>query len=920
MTGAPELPCGCCAGVHVATPAAVANRPGLDRLRYRVGTHGSFLSSMLARLSAAEFPGLARLTTRDPADPAIALLDAWATIADVLTFYQERIANEGFLRTAVERRSVVELARLVGYEPRPGVAAATHLALELEPGYEETIAEGTRVRSVPGPGELPQVFETSEPLPAKAAFNRLGVRLTRPQVVTKGTAAGLPTLWFQGTGLRLAANDAVLIVVGERECAHPFLRFVDRVEEDFEAKRTLVHLQLPPSGRQKRRKWWTKHLEVDALIEAVVNGAPAPTRVDARVPIGEPFDDTALRLAQVMHPGIKDVLYKAWSKAVVSKPDRVRVYAMRVRAPLFGSNAPDIAQYKKDGKLEDVGMWFTWKQTFESGKKVYLDAAYPGVRTGSILALHAPGKGPLVYGLDPTARIEVDVVTRNAYGLAGKASQVTLDGDDWIAVFGHGPNELDMEQYRSITAYGDNEPLELAEEPITTDVCRANLELDGLYEGLAPGRVLVVTGERADIPGVTGITEAELVEVADVRQAPVGEHGAIRPGDRHHTFLVLARGGLRHCYVRDTVQVYGNVVHATHGETKAEVLGSGDARSAHQAFTLRSAPVTRVSAPTPTGIETELEVRVDDVLWPRWPWFVGRGPAERGYVIRTDDEGVTMVVAPNGVEGRRLPTGAENVRARYRVGLGPSGNVAAGSLTQFVDKPLSLRGVVNPLRATGGADAETTDDARSHAALPIKALDRLVSVVDYADFARTFAGVGKATAHRVSDGRRQVVLVTVAGAGGIELTSESDVVVNLRRALRRFGDPSMAVRVLVANRLVLRLTANVGIDADREWPVVEARVRAALLERYSFGRQELGADVAESDVLATVHKVPGVRSVRLDHIDSTPAGGLLPKGYSPAERVVAQPARREAAGLLPADHLYLAPELPEFLLLREARP
>ena len=48
---------------------------------------------------------LRNLKTRDPNDFAIALLDAWATVADVLTFYHERIANEGYLRTATERRS-----------------------------------------------------------------------------------------------------------------------------------------------------------------------------------------------------------------------------------------------------------------------------------------------------------------------------------------------------------------------------------------------------------------------------------------------------------------------------------------------------------------------------------------------------------------------------------------------------------------------------------------------------------------------------------------------------------------------------------------------------------------------------------------------------------------------------------------------
>ncbi|MGA7933292.1 MAG: hypothetical protein WCA35_07070, partial [Kovacikia sp.] len=107
--------CGCCEGPDIITPISTANRPGLDALVYRVGTHSTFLETMKARLSSNEFGSLANLRTRDANDPAIALLDAWATVADVLTFYQERIANEGYLWTATERRSVLELARLVGY-------------------------------------------------------------------------------------------------------------------------------------------------------------------------------------------------------------------------------------------------------------------------------------------------------------------------------------------------------------------------------------------------------------------------------------------------------------------------------------------------------------------------------------------------------------------------------------------------------------------------------------------------------------------------------------------------------------------------------------------------------------------------------------------------------------------------------------
>src|SRR5215475_5829488 len=194
-----KAPCGCCEGVQVLTPMKRTNRPGLGALSYRVGTHSTFLETMKARLSsltvqttdedgqpAGTVRPLAGLTTREQDDPSIALLDAWATVADVLSFYQERIANEGYLRTAIERRSVLELARLVGYTLRPGVAATVFLAYTLDNNQlvPVEIPAGARSQSIPGPGELPQSFETSDPLDARQEWNNLQVRLTKPQDVT----------------------------------------------------------------------------------------------------------------------------------------------------------------------------------------------------------------------------------------------------------------------------------------------------------------------------------------------------------------------------------------------------------------------------------------------------------------------------------------------------------------------------------------------------------------------------------------------------------------------------------------------------------------------------------------------------------------------------------------------------------------
>ncbi len=177
--------CNCCARTPCACGTA-ANRGGLSAIRYRLGTHATFFQTMVDGLSGfvvtdtdtgATYRPLAKLTTRATDDTTIALIDAFAMVCDVLTFYQERIANEGYLRTATERRSVLELAREIGYELDPGVAAATYLAFTVEDApsapKQATVLVGTKVQSVPGPGEKPQVFETVEEALVRAEWNAL---------------------------------------------------------------------------------------------------------------------------------------------------------------------------------------------------------------------------------------------------------------------------------------------------------------------------------------------------------------------------------------------------------------------------------------------------------------------------------------------------------------------------------------------------------------------------------------------------------------------------------------------------------------------------------------------------------------------------------------------------------------------------
>jgi hypothetical protein len=164
----------------------VINRPGLSAIVFRAGTYGLFRLSMLQKI--ARTAGLSELQTRSDDDYAVTLIDMWATIADILTFYQERIANEGYLRTARLRDSVLRMARLLDYQLRPGVAATSLLTFTLDKDATLTIPIGLKVQSVPNDSEKPQTFETLESILADTRLNN--VRLVPSPVGINPLALG----------------------------------------------------------------------------------------------------------------------------------------------------------------------------------------------------------------------------------------------------------------------------------------------------------------------------------------------------------------------------------------------------------------------------------------------------------------------------------------------------------------------------------------------------------------------------------------------------------------------------------------------------------------------------------------------------------------------------------------------------------
>ncbi|MFG1889173.1 hypothetical protein ACGFIR_15060 [Micromonospora sp. NPDC049051] len=796
------------------------NPPGRGGIDYRLGRQADFVADMLARLGGR--PELAGLTTREADDPAVALLHAWAGTLDVLAFYQERIANEGFLGTATERGSVLMLARAIGYELRPGVAATTWLSFTVTatPGAPDgvPIPAGSQAQSVPGPGVLPQVFETVEPLLARPELNAVGLRVTEPRAVRPGD----DTLHLAGTETVLVPGHALLLVGPDW----------------FDVRRVRAVTAVLPQA-------------ATALDGGQV--VPAYTVVGLDAPV------TARALGAELRQQVP----------------AVQVHLLTQRAALFGHQAQPWSALPvalRVGELNPgtnqvlpgayAGRAQSWVDApFAAGvRELHLDQSYPSITAGSWLVLETGGT-PQLRRVDTVADLPVA-----DFGIAARTTRVTVTGGD-----------SDTFSRRATTVLGDSRLLPLAPVPLTAPLARTStLELARPAPGLEPGRRLVLTGVDP-----AGAAVREVVTVQRIRD----------------TTTVDLEANVAHTYRRDSVRVLGNVAEATHGESRAEVLGGGDARQAFQRFTLRHAPLTHVPAATASGSRTTLAVWVDGVRWQEVPALLGQPPTARVYTVRRADDGTVSVTFGDGRTGARLPTGQDNVVATYRSGIGRLADLAPGRLTIPLSRPLGLMEVTNPVPAAGADDPEGVDRARRNAPLAVRTLGRVVSLHDHADFARAFAGIGKARADLVWDGQRQIVLLTVAGPDGAAVPEGAPVRTDLLRALDAARQPAVPVRILGHHRRRVTVTARLLVAPGYRFTAVAGAARAALVAGLSFDARDYAQPVRASEVQALLHTVPGVAAVVLEllHEAGQPAGR--------AEVIPAAPARRTGDLLLPADLL-----------------
>jgi predicted phage baseplate assembly protein len=904
-----------------AAPIRPFNSPGLASIQYRIGTFSSFRRAMLDAVPLVGVPKDTRLTPPlerpNPfarwhegmgGDYHTMLIELWAYLADILTFYQERIANEAFLSTATQRDSLRRLAELVGYRPQPGSAATALLAFTIEKQKTVTIPGGFRAGSKAKPGKQAAVFETEDAIVALGSHSAIPLSMVAPTnqfaklsdyglVLAAGpslTTAVAASNIYGGAGATYletflfdsAVNDAVSLFAEAApeafEISGPSLSsavsrsfsfssalssssaqaaFSAAVSPSIFTLGIFSSLYVSRNTRQVVLQGTSTRLEVSDYVLVVENA-------------GESGEKATLRQVSTVKTDKKSsTTIITWQEEDGASYENVTLHALRVTAAPFGSNAPSWLSLpatltNSDGKNPNAPFKKSWDDEANdeahvpSDNQIFLDSTYDeakgtGDNPGWVVLLNDNDERFIAHVRDARP------VTQIGFTISAKSTRLSLKVGETVP-----KNRFPL---RSTVVLTGNEQLTLQNNlPLPDPLSGSKLILDGLYPQLTSGQTVILQGTLYD-PDANPPSEVINAEAAILASAPVVD-------TPNNITTVTLKTALAESYVRAGAVLLANIVEATQGETvKDEVLGSGNG-AAFQAFKLKKSPLTYLpaaDAESVSAVESALLVTVNGVRWNEKPTLFDSPPDGQDFTATQDDEEKTIVSFGDGVFGARPPTGRDNIRARYRKGLGTSGNVEIGGIQQLIDSSPGVQKVTNPQAAFGGADRESVDKVRTNAAGSLSTFGRAVSAADYAALALSYPGVAKAGAAWVNRDWKTLkaldhpyVQLVVATTDQQPLTEQPTFAAKLRSFLDQRRDPNVSLRITDFMPIHMQLVASVEIDDAFPQQATIAKVQSALnpvvnpdgtIGFFAFERLSFGENIHLSAVYAQLQSVPGVK-------------------------------------------------------------
>jgi hypothetical protein len=804
------------------------------------------------------------------------ILRTYARASHVLTEHLDAYANETFLSTATQWDNLRRLVEMLDYHPAPPASAQTPIALLAKEGKSGLVEAGFAFQNKPEDGSAPVVFETLDDLDIDAALNQIKAedwdQSQAPFEYANGTNTAHFPLSAPVEGVSVGTLGVLLAEVGNHWVGVAVS--VTSVSDDaldlrgeakptgFPAtvKRHQVRLLLKPALKQSPQLSGSNVVTLPddhgLSIDAVVAWQEGQTWVAARVEAVEanraklsrtaPDKDTKLCLAAYSDAQDLTVETKSVRYMILPLP------AYRELGAVFDSQLNTIgsAKLKCDPDSKEPLYSFLDDKTFSRAYYVpkpgesdppppIVEASEPqGITLDGDAGELATGDWVIAQcnGKHQAASITALIEWEDSYELKLLPSLDQIDmlfGDFEIDIRPQDYNVNEKPIFETdLASRSDNHsilPLDLANVPALLDV----------------GRTLIIAGKH----------DAMEVIVKEVKTNPnrIKVEPAI-PGSE------LTADGTTQNYTRDHTIIYGNVMHAGHGETqKQSILGTGDATQTHQTFNADAQEVSFVvDGNFPPGVRAAIEITVDSRTWKQVATLNDSEPEDPHYTARIKEDGTLSIQFGDGFRGRRLPSGNNNVRMVHRKGAGLAGNLAPYSLQKAVKPHALVDAILQPLASTGGNDMETVESMRDNAPASVLTLERAVSLADFTHLAATNSSVWQARAFRRQPGvgRVERIEVAVVPAGGGSLGPLGD---SLQAFLTAHALPGVKVTVIPYQSVILDLKLTLRIKEEEYDPDLVAKaVNQAVLAAFSLKNAKLGKPLYRSDVFVVVEGIEGV--------------------------------------------------------------
>jgi hypothetical protein len=841
-----------------ANPAPITNLPNLSLISYRAGDFNSFRRALLTPLLAP--PGdppleqsLTAWQSGAGADPSIVdlgvmMVEWWAYLCDILTFYNERIANEDYLRTAVLPETPGELIQLLGYRPRPAIGAAGTLAAlvtpSVLPGQTVTLPQGLQFQSKPGPNSAPQTFELS-------SATQIGVPDQVPAITPPNLVAALES-YFNYRSYKVGLE----------------------IKEDYLYKKITNH-------------------ELDGSTDT---GVAIGETTSYAVLLQGTVTSLTNGMSLLLGPRDETTAAGAPTLITLSAPPAVQTISGGTKQTVITFTAdpappPMTAENARLMKAnQTASLWsFTGASFTGSAGVIELAQLVRQIRPNDYIAFTAPSADPILAQVQSTTDILGDASSAGTPTSVSTGTpttppvpipvlhtQLTLTSATATAV----NTWLSGTAAASVTIlFGWVEVGTLVDQPpVAWDGVSSNLQ------AIQP----------AQFPAGSSLPVFMQDSIGNGQQATgtVDSSGDLDVSWPTSTLTPLSTE------LQPPITVYYNLLPVTRGKTVAnEILGSGNATISGQSFMLAKSPVTYLT--TGSSYASTIVLTVNGIPWTEVASFYGQPANAQIFITREDSNQNTWVYFGDGVNGALLPTGTNNVVATYRIG-GGAASPPAGKLTVIAQSYPGLKSVVNPVAVSGGSDPDPASLLKEYAPRSVLTFGRAVSVFDYQALAAQAPGVTMAAATWSWDPVNLRASVTVYVAGELNVAS------SVQTLLSAAGDPNRPVTVLTATPVTVTLTMALVVTAGMDAIAIQTAVQTALCDPnvglFSPANLGIGQGLFDSEIEVTVLAVAGVVAIQSNikfTINGSVSAGplhtpgegayfsLAPSGFYPSTEVAA---------------------------------